>query len=171
MVAVASAFGALLLGACDLSEEDRGALRPSPRPRPAGDEGPTLEGDENRNIGWENRVAQIRALGPERSAAEPGSLRGMEATHAPRLTVDGRLAEVVVDHEMRPPRPEGAGAHFVGTLWLEAETGVLALYDFAPTDAAPPNLTVRLPRGVKSLRAFAWCNVHGLWGSAPVALP
>jgi hypothetical protein len=77
----------------------------------------------------------------------------------------------VADAGAPVPPPE----HFITTIYLRAVIDgvdhVVGLWEFASTDAAPPTVRFTLPAGVKSVTAYEWCTLHGLWKSTPLAVP
>jgi len=71
-----------------------------------------------------------------------------------------------VDAGPRPP------AHYITTIYIKAEVDgvdtVIGLYEFLETDPAPPTVDFPLVRGIRSVTAFEWCTLHGLWAAAPL---
>jgi hypothetical protein len=61
----------------------------------------------------------------------------------------------------------------ITTIYLRALVNgvdtVVALWEFASTDAAPPTVRFALPPGVTSVTAYEWCTIHGLWRSSALA--
>ena len=165
-----ASLAALLLGGCSApdpgfvggDDQDDEGRDPSPGPSPPA---PASEA-------WANRVAQLALLGPVYSELEPGPWQGKEKAHVPTLRLDGKEVVVTLEHVMTAGSPSGgpdggaAPAHYIGTVWLESDKGKLvALHELAPT-AAAATYRVAVPKGVRRLRAFAWCNLHGVWRSA-----
>jgi hypothetical protein len=73
-----------------------------------------------------------------------------------------------------PPMEAGpmvVGAHYITTIYVKTDAGmVIGLIEFAATDPAPPSVTFVLPAGTKSVTAYEFCNLHGLWASKPLAV-
>ncbi|MBK6693626.1 MAG: hypothetical protein IPG50_15680 [Myxococcales bacterium] len=73
-----------------------------------------------------------------------------------------------------PPPPTGpisVPEHYVTTIYVKTDTGVVAgLLELKVGDAAPPSVTFVLPAGTKSVTAYEFCNLHGLWASKPLTL-
>jgi desulfoferrodoxin (superoxide reductase-like protein) len=47
---------------------------------------------------------------------------------------------------------------------------VIGLWDFAPTDPAPPSVKFTVPDGATKLVAYEWCTLHGLWKTDEIAI-
>jgi desulfoferrodoxin (superoxide reductase-like protein) len=75
-----------------------------------------------------------------------------------------------------PPPPVDAGPvilpeHYITTIYVKTDTGVVAgLIEFKSNDPSPPSVTFVLPAGTKSVTAYEFCNLHGLWASKPLAV-
>lgn len=122
--------------------------------------------------------------------AEPGPFPGKERAHIPLVKIqDDGVAVIKVSHVMDSGAPEptrdddagsieapGAGedagvaevarpAHWVTTVWAKDDSGRIIFFrELEPTDE-PPNFAFLVPPGVKTVRAFAHCNLHGVWSS------
>lgn len=69
------------------------------------------------------------------------------------------------------PLPLGTPEHYVSTIYVKTDTGVVAgLIEFSSSDASPPSVTFVLPAGTKTVTAYEYCNIHGLWASKPVSV-
>lgn len=130
-----------------------------------------------------NALESANVDGKAYTADRPGPFVGKERAHVPVLTVqsDG-VAVVVVNHVMDAGALPEAGTtdagdaaatgrplHYVTTIWIKDERGrVLFMKSYAPNDAAPPFVAMKIPAGVKALTAYEHCNLHGVWASAPI---
>ena len=81
---------------------------------------------------------------------------GAREKHVPQVTVDGASVTVkvgVVAHPMTEP-------HFITMIVLVTEKG----YQIAPlTPSDAPEATFAVAEGDKPVRAYEYCNLHGLW--------
>jgi superoxide reductase len=87
----------------------------------------------------------------------PGRWAGKEGTHAPKVTIEGKMVKIVTPHTM-------SEKHFIvkHTL-LTPEGKFLGEKTFANTDTAAES-SYQLPEGFKgSLWATSFCNLHDLW--------
>ena len=91
---------------------------------------------------------------------------GAPEKHLPQVEVTGTTVNVVVPHVMDPVKP-----HYIEYIWLqdEATKKVLAVQKFDATDASPPTLNASVKEGSK-VRAFLYCNLHGLWQGESVSV-
>lgn len=80
------------------------------------------------------------------------------------------------DADATPAAPMDAGPmvlpeHYVTTIYVKTDTGVVAgLIEFTSSDPAPPSVTFVVPPGTKSVTAYEFCNLHGLWASKPLTV-
>jgi len=100
---------------------------------------------------WKARVSDLAAKGPVRSAAAPATLAGKEDEHLPIVSQGGGRLTVKSLHGMDP-------GHFIEYVWArnDATGAIVAVKKLAPTDK--PELTFKVPAGVKSVTAFVACN-------------
>ena len=84
---------------------------------------------------------------------------------------DAATLDAAMDADAAPAPVVGTPEHYVTTIYVKTDTGVVAgLVEFVATDAAPPSVTIVLPPGTKSATAYEYCNIHGLWASKPLAI-
>ena len=111
-----------------------------------------------------NRKHQPYLAPPTAAAAAAGSFQyqvtvgeGTTAAHP-----DGPVHPTVAGDDPR-------SVHYVTTLFVEDQTGIVfALEEFVPAaNDERPVLKFDLPAGVTSVRAYAYCNRHGLYVSEP----
>lgn len=92
----------------------------------------------------------------------PGSWAGKEDVHLPQITFEktasGLQVRVTVNHEMNAEKP-----HYI--MWiklLDGEDNLIGEKSFQAVDEkAEANFEV--PSGPSVLKAYAMCNLHGLW--------
>ena len=81
---------------------------------------------------------------------------GAREKHVPQVTVDGAPVTVKVG-EVAHPMTE---PHFITMIVLVTEKG----YQIAPlTPSDAPEATFAVAEGDKPVRAYEYCNLHGLW--------
>ena len=82
--------------------------------------------------------------------------------HIPRLSFDDRAAVTAhVAHSM-------SATHYIDTMYVRDQAGrVVGLQRFSTTSLAPPSWRLPVPHDAVELTAYAHCNTHGLWRSAP----
>ena len=81
---------------------------------------------------------------------------GAREKHVPQVTVDGATVTVKVG-EVAHPMTE---PHFITMIVLVTEKG----YQIAPlTPSDAPEATFAVAEGDKPVRAYEYCNLHGLW--------
>lgn len=83
-------------------------------------------------------------------------------------------ADGAPDVVVAPPMDAGPTVlpeHFVAWIYVKTDTGMVAgLIELKSTDPAPPSVTFVLPPGTKSVTAYEFCNLHGLWASKPLEI-
>ena len=86
----------------------------------------------------------------------PGSVDAALEKHVPVATVEGNVVNVQVG-EVEHPMTE---AHLIQTIVLVTDAG----YQVAQLTADDkPVAQFVLPEGVKPLKVYEYCNLHGLW--------
>lgn len=81
---------------------------------------------------------------------------GAREKHVPQVAVDGTAVTVKVG-EVAHPMTE---PHFITMIVLVTEKG----YQIAPlTPSDAPEATFAVAEGDKPVRAYEYCNLHGLW--------
>ncbi len=86
----------------------------------------------------------------------PGSVDASKEKHVPVIKADGSQVKVhvgSVDHPMEEK-------HYIEFIILETNQG-FQKKDLKPGDA--PEAAFALTEGEKVLRAYAYCNLHGMW--------
>jgi desulfoferrodoxin-like iron-binding protein len=114
------------------------------------------------------RVAQLDLETAERNS------NGDPAKHLPMVRIDPTVkvgvrgissqVDVAVPHVMEgEPKP-----HWIELIWLKdaSSSQIIAAKKFTSGDAAPPILTVYVPRGTQCV-PLIYCNLHGLWQGEP----
>ena len=81
---------------------------------------------------------------------------GAKEKHVPQVVVDGSTVHVKVGEVAHPMTPE----HLVAFIVLVTEKG----YQIAPLTAQDaPEATFALAAGDAPVKAYEYCNLHGLW--------
>lgn len=118
------------------------------------------------NLTWQTRVGELKTNNVY-SRAAPGIWPGKEGTHVPTITDLGDgIFEVSCTHGM----VEG---HWITTIFVEDELGnVLHLRELMGRgpSVGMPVISLRVPPGVRSLVAYAYCNLHDCWRSEPYSI-
>ena len=81
---------------------------------------------------------------------------GAKEKHVPQVVVDGATVHVKVGEVAHPMTPE----HLIAFIVLVTEKG----YQIAPLTAQDaPEATFALAAGDAPVKAYEYCNLHGLW--------
>ncbi len=81
---------------------------------------------------------------------------GAKEKHVPQVVVDGSTVHVKVGEVAHPMTPE----HLIAFIVLVTEKG----YQIAPLTAQDaPEATFALVAGDAPVKAYEYCNLHGLW--------
>ena len=81
---------------------------------------------------------------------------GAKEKHVPQVVVDGSTVHVKVGEVAQPMTPE----HLIAFIVLVTEKG----YQIAPLTAQDaPEATFALAAGDTPVKAYEYCNLHGLW--------
>ena len=109
-------------------------------------------------------------------AADPANGTDLEKKHTPVITAPdqvkkGECFDVTVEVGKLLAHPN-ARDHFFGVIELYAEDTYLGRQEFTPVTTCPvARFCVSLDHGHGRLRAFASCNLHGVWeGEKPLAV-
>ena len=104
------------------------------------------------------------------------NLTDLERKHIPAIHVQGSVDkgeyfEVSVEVGKTLAHPNERG-HFIEFIDLYADELFLARLDLTAINAAPKaTFSVSLTGSAEELRAYARCNLHGIWlGSTPIAV-
>lgn len=100
------------------------------------------------------------------------------AKHTPYLTVTGSKAKVVVGNG-NPYHPTVASSeldgtpHFITHIYvLDQDDGFVAMEALDPSQGGIAQMEFTIPEGTTQLKAYSFCNLHGLWeGSAVTVSP
>ena len=86
----------------------------------------------------------------------PGSVDAAKEKHVPAVTVEGNVVNVQVGEVEHPMTEE----HLITNIVLLTDAG----YQVAALTAQDkPVATFVVPEGVKPLKVYEYCNLHGLW--------
>jgi desulfoferrodoxin (superoxide reductase-like protein) len=101
---------------------------------------------------WKAQASDLASKGPVLSAAAPGPWAGKESSHVPIVAQSGGRITVTSPHGTGPE-------HFIEYVWArnDATGAIIAVKKLAPADK--PEVTFKVPEGVKSFTAFASCNL------------
>ncbi|GKY91642.1 hypothetical protein MPSEU_000136100 [Mayamaea pseudoterrestris] len=92
--------------------------------------------------------------------------KGDATKHTPIVHIAYDRARVTIPHEMNPTKP-----HWIQYVWAVNmdDNRILGVSAFDASDR-----TARLSAEVRAgttIRAYAYCNEHGLWASKPMKVP
>ena len=109
-------------------------------------------------------------------AKDPDNMTDLEKKHTPVITAPATVKkdecfDVTVEVGKLLAHPN-ARYHFFGFIELYADDTYLGRQDFTPVTTCPiARFCVNLEHGHGRLRAFASCNLHGIWeGEKPLAV-
>ena len=88
----------------------------------------------------------------------PGTTDAAVEKHVPVVTEKGNLVEVAVGSVTHPMEDK----HFIEWIALETEKSV-QIINLKP--GQEPKAVFALTEGDKVVRAYAYCNLHGLWAN------
>lgn len=94
--------------------------------------------------------------GEQMSELLPGAIDAAKEKHVPVIKAEGNKVTVTVGSAAHPMIAE----HFIQWLVLQTENGAQRK-ELNPGEA--PAATFSLADGDKAARAYAYCNLHGLW--------
>ena len=101
----------------------------------------------------------VKCCGRPMTEIVPGTVDASREKHVPVYEVQGNTVTVRVGSVEHPMQPE----HFIE--WISIET-LEGNQRKALKPGAPAVATFALAEGDKLVRAYAYCNLHGLWVSA-----
>lgn len=96
--------------------------------------------------------------GEEMAELKPGTKDASAEKHVPVLSADKNTVKVTVGSVAHPMEEK----HFIEWIALETSQGVQIKY-LKPEQA--PQALFALADGETAVKAYAWCNLHGLWAS------
>jgi len=102
---------------------------------------------------------------------DPENRTDLEKKHVPVITAPesakaGECFEVTVEVGRLLAHPNEHG-HFIQFVELYADDVYLGRADFTAVTTCPTiKFCVALPGPIKELRAYGYCNLHGVWASA-----
>ena len=98
--------------------------------------------------------------------------------HIPYITLneDGVTGSIIVGVEPDPVHPMIGSAdgvedpHWITEVYVvDADTGkIITMKSLDPTGVDAATMEFDIPSGTKSIIAYEWCNIHGLWESPKV---
>jgi len=97
------------------------------------------------------------------------------AKHTPYINISGSEATVTVG-DGSPYHPMSAGTdastvHFITHIYvLDQDGGFVAMSALDPSQSSIARLTFTIPENTTALKAYEWCNLHGLWESSVVGV-
>lgn len=115
---------------------------------------------------YENAEKKIIALRDDDEAElnglteiKPNTTDAAKEKHVPVISREGQTVTVTVGSVAHPM----IEAHYIGWILLETKNGV-ERKDLAPADE--PAAQFFAEEDDEIVAAYAWCNLHGLWGTA-----
>lgn len=110
----------------------------------------------------------------------PYGLGADNEKHSPYIVLTGRVAKVVVGKgastgasgdPVHPMVDDPSTIHYIENIWVEDQSGnIIAHRQLSPSEPSPATLYFDIPEGTTSVRAYEWCNTHGLWQGEAVAV-
>eukprot|EP00930_Biecheleria_cincta_P021105 TRINITY_DN15717_c0_g1_i4.p1 TRINITY_DN15717_c0_g1~~TRINITY_DN15717_c0_g1_i4.p1 ORF type:complete len:2701 (+),score=424.75 TRINITY_DN15717_c0_g1_i4:78-8105(+) len=110
----------------------------------------------------------------------PYGLGGDNEKHSPYIVLNGAVAKVVVgkgastglsDDPVHPMVDDPSAIHYIEHIWVEDQSGnIIAHRQLSPSEPSPATLYFDIPEGTTSVRAYEFCNTHGLWQGEAVAV-
>lgn len=94
--------------------------------------------------------------GEELTELKANTTDAAQEKHVPLVKVDGERVEVRIGSALHPMLPE----HYIQWVYLVTDQGAQRKY-LGP--GIEPGVSFALLRGEKALKAYAYCNLHGLW--------
>lgn len=99
--------------------------------------------------------------------------------HTPYITIgdDGKTASIFVGkddgigpvHPMMGSEDGVTEPHWITELYVVDDTGaIITMSSLDPTGVDAATLDFDIPEGAKTLTAYSWCNIHGLWAGPTV---
>ncbi|MDR0992563.1 MAG: desulfoferrodoxin Dfx [Ruminococcus sp.] len=88
----------------------------------------------------------------------PGAVEAATEKHIPVISADGKLINVKVGSVEHPSLPE----HYIMFIVLETDKGFMTK-NLNPGDK--PCADFMLTEGETAVRAYEYCNLHGLWAA------
>jgi desulfoferrodoxin (superoxide reductase-like protein) len=119
-----------------------------------------------QNSQWQSRAVGLKS-NQVYTAAAPGMWAGKEGSHVPKVAINGGVADVSCTHAV-------AEGHWITTIFVEdQDQNVIHMEDFLGRGpgASQAVTSFRIPPGVTSIVAFAYCNLHDCWSSESIAVP
>lgn len=98
----------------------------------------------------------MMCCGEKMTELSAGAVDAAVEKHVPVVSVDGATVTVKVGEVTHPMLAE----HYIQFVVLETSAG-FQVAQLVPETA--PEAVFTLPEGVTALRAYEYCNLHGLW--------
>eukprot|EP00756_Hemistasia_phaeocysticola_P047571 Hpha_TRINITY_DN22050_c0_g1::TRINITY_DN22050_c0_g1_i1::g.112192::m.112192/K01408/IDE, ide; insulysin len=148
-------------------------LAPGSKPPPETARLCCVSGSTDAGVGCD--YGREERLKLERRAHEYPSLsKEGTAKHLPTISYPGGpIVRVTVEKHPMVVSADPDAVHYIDTLYVvnAADESLLALQTLAPSAPAPAMMEMLLPPGVTSIRAFSFCNIHGLVVSELEVIP
>ena len=106
-----------------------------------------------------NTGAPVQCCGEPMVKLEPNTTDASAEKHVPQVNVMGMTAHVYVSTAPHPMTDE----HYIDWIVLETDQGIQIKYLDGKLD--PEAVFVIMP-GELVVKAYAYCNLHGLWAEA-----
>lgn len=105
-----------------------------------------------------NSGAPLSCCGQPMEELIPGAVDAAQEKHVPVVEVKGNTVEVTVGSVLHPSTPE----HYIPWIYIQTDKGGQRR-TIEPGEE--PKAVFVLADGVKPVRAYAYCNLHGLWSA------
>jgi superoxide reductase len=100
----------------------------------------------------------VNCCGEKMEELTPGAVEAATEKHIPVIEKDGKLINVKIGSVTHPSLPE----HYIMFIVLETDKGFMTKF-LKPGDV--PAADFVLTEGEEAIRAYEYCNLHGLWAA------
>ena len=100
--------------------------------------------------------------------------------HSPYIVLNGTVGKVVVGKGaatgvaadgVHPMEDNPEFIHYIESIWVEDQLGnLLSMRHLSPAEPSPATMIFEIPPGTTAVRAFEFCNVHGLFRGPAVSV-
>ncbi|CAL1129696.1 unnamed protein product [Cladocopium goreaui] len=124
--------------------------------------------------------AETFRLQEERNLPLPYFDAGFDVKHDPYIVLNGTVGKVLVgkgavtghfEDPIHPMEDDRNAIHYIETIWVEDQDGnLLSMRHLSPAEPSPATMIFEIPPGTTQVRAFEFCNRHGLYRGPSVSV-